>query len=207
MTRAGLDEDVPSIVIGGKGRFVLQEPGRGYGQQVLLCGETAVIAMTIPELHRGNPLEVVEHMATTHLWAFERASDDELNVVVQGKWANYQVLFTWMHDIEALHLACIVEVKAPERSHAEIEHLVPMINSRMWVGHFEFWPTESLVVFRHTLVLSGGVNPSRRQCEVLLAAALDECECYYSAFQFVTSAGAKAREALEAAVFETAGEA
>jgi len=81
-----------------------------------------------------------------------------------------------------------------------------MINSQMWVGHFEFWPTENLIVLRHRLVLSG-VNASRRQCEVLLAAALDACECYYSAFQFVASAGAGAREALEAAVFETAGEA
>src|SRR5215813_3484522 len=164
-------------------------------------------AMTPAEVHRGNPLEVVEHMATSHLWAFERASDDELNVVVRGKWAEYQVLFTWMNDIEALHLACSFEFKGPKRSNAEIEHLISMINSQMWVGHFEFWPTERVVLFRHTLVLSGGVYPSPRQCEVLLAAALDACERYYSAFEFVVSSGAEAREALEAAMFETAGEA
>jgi hypothetical protein len=40
-----------------------------------------------------------------------------------------------------------------------------------------------------------------------LSAALDACERYYSAFQFVAWAGAGAREALEAAMFETAGEA
>jgi hypothetical protein len=167
----------------------------------------AVTGTTLSEVHRGNPLEVVEHLATSQVWAFERASDDELNVVVQGKWADYQVLFTWMHDIEALHLACSFEFKGPERSNAEIEHLIPMINSQLWVGHFEFWPTERLVIFRHTLVLSGGVHPSHRQCEVLLSAALDACERYYSAFEFVASAGAAAREALEAAMFETAGEA
>jgi hypothetical protein len=163
--------------------------------------------MTLAEVHRANPLEVVEHMATSHVWAFERANDDELHIVMRGKWANYQVSFTWMYDIEALHLACAFELKAPERSNAEIEHLIPMINSQMWVGHFEFWPTERLVRFRHTLVLSGGVHASRRQCEVLLSAALDVCERYYSAFQFVAWAGAGAREALEAAMFETAGEA
>jgi len=167
----------------------------------------AVTATTLSEIHRGNPLEVVEHMATSQLWAFERASDDELNVVVQGKWANYQVLFTWMYDIEALHLACIFELEAPERSNAEIEHLIPMINSQMWVGHFEFWPTERLVQFRHTLLLSGGVRASRGQCEALLSAALDACERYYPAFQFVAWAGTGAHEALEAAMFETAGEA
>ena len=164
-------------------------------------------AMPLTEVHRGNPLEVVEHIATSHSWPFERACDDELVIVVRGKWADYQVSFTWLSDIEALHLACALELKGPERSNAEIEHLIPMINSQMWVGHFEFWPTERLVLFRHTLVLSGGVHPSRRQCEVLLSVAQDACERYYSAFQFVARAGAGAREALEAAMFETAGEA
>jgi hypothetical protein len=159
------------------------------------------------QVHRGNPLEVVEHLATSQVWAFERASDDELHVIVQGKWADYQVLFTWVNDFEALHLACSFEFTGPERSNAEIEHLIPMINSQMWVGHFEFWPTERLVIFRHALVLSGGVHPSSRQCEVLLSAALDACERYHSAFQFVARNGAGAREALEAAMFETAGEA
>jgi hypothetical protein len=77
----------------------------------------------------------------------------------------------------------------------------------MWVGHFEFWATHGLVLFRHALVLSGGLQASSRQCEVLLSAAFDACERYYSAFQFVAWAGAGAREALEAAMFETAGEA
>ena len=163
--------------------------------------------LTRSEVPRENPLEVVEHMATSHVWPYERASDDEVNLVVQGKWADYQVLFAWMHDTEALHLACSFEFKGPEHSNVEIEHLIPMINLQMWVGHFEFWPIENLVIFRHTLVLSGGVHASRRQCEVLMATAVDACERYYSAFQFVASAGAGAREAFESAMFETAGEA
>ena len=138
----------------------------------------------LTEVHRGNPLEVVEHIATSHSCPFERTCEDELVIV-----------------------ACAFELKAPERSNAEIEHLIPMINAQMWVGHFEFWPTDRLVVFRHTLVLSGGAQASGRQCEVLLSAALDAGEQYYSAFQFVAWASAGAREALEAAMFETAGEA
>jgi hypothetical protein len=166
-----------------------------------------VTGMILTEVHRGNPLEVVEHIATHRSWSFERSCEDELVIVVRGKWSDYQVSFAWMHDTEALHLACAFELKSPERSNAEIEHLIPMINAQMWVGHFEFWPTDGLVVFRHTLVLSGGAQVSGRQCEVLLSAALDVCERYYSAFQFVAWAGAGAREALEAAMFETAGEA
>jgi hypothetical protein len=56
-------------------------------------------------------------------------------------------------------------------------------------------------------VLAGGVEASGRQCEVLLSTALDASERYYPAFQFVVWAGEGAREALEAAMFETAGQA
>ena len=161
----------------------------------------------ISKVQRGNPLEVVERMATTHLWSCERACEDELTIVVRGKWADYQVSFTWMYDIEALHLACAFELKVPERNNAEVERLIPLINAQMWVGHFDLWPTDGLVMFRYALVLSDGVQASDQQCEVLLSAALDACERYYPAFQFVAWAGEGAHEALAAAMFETTGEA
>jgi hypothetical protein len=164
-------------------------------------------SIALAEVHGRNPLEMIEHLATNESWSFERACEDELVIVRPGKWADYQISFTWMHDVEALHLACAFDLRAPERSNPEIEHLIPMINAQMWVGHFEFLPTDRLVVFRHALVLSGGVHASDRQCEALLCAAIDAADQYYSAFQFVAWAGAGAREALEAAIFETAGEA
>jgi hypothetical protein len=69
----------------------------------------------ISKVQRGNPLEVVEHMATTHRWSFERACEDEVTIVVRGTWGGYQVSFTW-HDMEALHLACSFELKVPEHN-------------------------------------------------------------------------------------------
>ena len=56
-------------------------------------------------------------------------------------------------------------------------------------------------------LLAGGAEPSRVQCEAILQAAIAACERYYQAFQFVIWAGRTAREALDAALFETAGEA
>jgi hypothetical protein len=112
-----------------------------------------------------------------------------------------------MFDIESLHLACAFELKVPERSQAEVERLLAMINAQLWVGHFDLWSADGLVMFRHSLVLAGGVEASGRQCEVLLSAALEACERYYPAFQFVVWAGEGAKEALEAASFETAGQA
>ncbi len=161
----------------------------------------------LTEQPRVNPLEVVERLAASNDWSFERAGDDEITILVTGKWSDYQVSFTWMYDIEALHLACAFELKVPERSRAEVQQLISLINEQMWVGHFDLWLQDGIVMYRHALVLAGGVEASGRQCEALLSTALDSCERYFPAFQFVVWAGKPAREALDAAMFDTAGEA
>ena len=156
---------------------------------------------------RRNPLDVVERLASGNEWSFERASDDEITILVTGKWTDYQVSYTWMGNIEALHLACAFDLKVPERRRPQIQSLISMINERLWVGHFDLWMQEGIVMFRHALVLAGGVEASGKQCEALLGTALDACERYFAAFQFVVWAGKEAREALDAATFETSGEA
>ena len=62
-----------------------------------------------------NPLDVVEHMAAGNNSPFERAGEDEIALVVTGRWTNYQISFTWMSDIEALHLACAFDMRVPDR--------------------------------------------------------------------------------------------
>ena len=156
---------------------------------------------------RVNPLDVVERMAATNDWSFERAGEDEITILVRGKWTDYQVSYTWMFDIEALHLACAFELKVPERCRAEVAQLISLINEQMWIGHFDLWMKDGIVMYRHALVLAGGMTASGPQCEALLSTALDACERYFPAYQFVVWAGKTAREALDGAVFETAGEA
>jgi len=156
---------------------------------------------------RINPLDVVEGLAAGNDWSFERASEDEITILVTGKWTDYQLSYTWMNDIEALHLACAFDLKVPERRRAEVQTLISLINEQMWVGHFDLWTQEGIVMFRHALLLAGGVEASGKQCESLLGTALDACERKSAAFQFVLWAGKSAREALDAAMFETSGEA
>ena len=156
--------------------------------------------------HRINPLDVVERVAGTHEWSFERSSEDEITIAVEGRWSDYQISYTWMTTIEALHLACAFDLKVPERRRAEVQQLISLINEQLWVGHFDLWVQDGIVMFRHALVLAG-TDPSGPQCESLLGTALNTCERYFPAFQFVVWAGKGAREALDAAMFETSGEA
>jgi hypothetical protein len=161
----------------------------------------------IPHREQGSPLEVVERMAATNNWPFERAGEDEIALSVTGRWANYQISFTWMRDIEALHLACAFDMKVPEARLNEVQALIALINEQLWIGHFDVWLHDGVVMFRHALVLAGGVTASDRQCEAVFGSALDSCERYYPAFQFVIWAGKSAREAMASAMFETSGEA
>ncbi len=166
--------------------------------------------MSLIELERdqrNNPLEVVEHMATGNNWPFERSGEDEIALIVTGRWTEYQLSFTWMREIEALHLACAFDMKVPEPRLPEVQQLVALINEQLWIGHFDVWMQNGVVMFRHALVLAGGVAASGRQCEAVLGSALDASERYYPAFQFVVWAGKSAREAMDSAMFETSGEA
>ena len=51
------------------------------------------------------------------------------------------------------------------------------------------------------------MTASTAQCEVMVESALHACERYYPAFQFVVWAGKSAQQAMDAAMFDTAGEA
>jgi hypothetical protein len=161
----------------------------------------------IDETAHSNPLDVVERIASVNDWSFERSGDDEINILIKGRWVDYQVSFTWMGELEALHLACAFDIKVAERRRAEVQQLIAHMNEQMWIGHFDLWTEDGLVMFRHALVLTGGVEATDDQCKAVLGTAIDTCERYFPAFQFVLWAGKSAREAMDAAMFETSGEA
>ena len=109
--------------------------------------------------------------------------------------------------MEALHLGCAFDLKVPDRKRNDILALVAMVNEQLWIGHFGIWDAEGVMIYRHSLLLTGGLEPGRQQCEALLNAAVTSCERFYQAFQFVLWAGKSPREAMDAAMFETSGEA
>jgi hypothetical protein len=156
---------------------------------------------------RNNPLAAVEDIAAENNWPFERSGEDEVTIVSKGNWTDYQLSFTWMSEIEALHLASAFDMKIPPARRGEVQRLIASINEQLWVGHFDIWTHTGMIMYRQVLVLPGGLTASAAQCGVMLAGAIHACERYYPAFQFVAWAGKSARESLDAAMFETAGEA
>ena len=163
--------------------------------------------MDLEQERHAHPVDVIEQIAALHDWSFERAGEDEIAISVGGNWADYHVSFSWMEEREALHLACAFDLKVPENRRLEVMRLLSAVNEQLWIGHFDLWNEEGIVMFRQALLLSGGADPNAQQVERLLVTAIEACERYYQAFQFVVWAGRGASEALDNVLFETAGEA
>ncbi len=160
---------------------------------------------TVAEDRPEHPVDVVERLAAINEWAFDRAEDDEISILVSGAWANYDVAFTWLPEIESLHVSCSFDLKAPPRKRAAIGELTQLINEQLWLGHFDLWSQQDLVMFRHSLCLAGGATASDAQCGAIVNAAINACETYFQAFQFVLWADREPREAMAFATFETRG--
>jgi hypothetical protein len=155
---------------------------------------------------RANPIDVLQAVALENGWPFEEHGGDELLLSAHGRCTDYRLFFTWMQPLGVFHVACIFELNVPEPRRAELQRLVACINEQLWFGHFDLWTPDGTVLFRQGLLLVGGVTASAQQCEVLLRTALDTCERYYPAFQWVLVDGS-ASDAIAAVSFETAGEA
>lgn len=156
---------------------------------------------------QSNPVDMIEVVAASNDWTFERSGEDEIAMTVEGRWADYHVSFSWMEEFEALHLACAFDLKIPDARVNEVIRLLSHVNGQVLMGHFDLWRQEDVVIFRQSLLLAGGAEPTNQQVEVLLSSALEACESYYQAFQFVVWSGMDAKKAMEVVLFETVGEA
>ena len=148
--------------------------------------------MEIEAERQSNPVDMIEFVAANNDWSFERSGEDEIAMTVEGRWTDYHISFSWMEEFEALHIACAFDIKVSEPRANEVIKLLSCINGQVLMGHFDLWRQEDIVIFRQSLLLSN---------------ALDTCEAYYQAFQFVVWSGIDANRAMEAVLFETVGEA
>ncbi|HEY7750042.1 MAG TPA: YbjN domain-containing protein [Aestuariivirgaceae bacterium] len=155
----------------------------------------------------ANPLDKIEDVAAAHKWTVDRPAEDEVHMIVEGSWSDLHLCLNWREDLEGLHLACTFDIKVPQGRREEVVRLTSLINEQLYFGHFDIWRTDGTLLFRNGLILAGGVEIVEAQCETLLRLALEACERYFPAFQFVIWAGKTAEQAIQSSLMETAGEA
>lgn len=155
-----------------------------------------------------DALELVESCLTEAGWDFQRDEQDAtLQCIAGSHWGDMGAMFANRNEPPALHFSITLDVKPTSARRMQIAELVMMANERLWLGHFDYWADEQVIIFRHALPMLDRSEPDPGEVRAVLAAGLDAVNMFVPAFNFVIWAGKTPTEAMEAAMFETAGEA
>lgn len=154
-----------------------------------------------------HPIDIVEHLATSHDWDFDRIGDDQIAMAVEGQWRTYSISLAWSGYDETLRLVCTFEMEPPEDRVGGLYELLNAMNDACWAGAFTWWGEQKLMVYRYGLVLSGGQMACPEQIDRMITAAVVACERYYPAIQLNVWGGRSPKQAMQAAIAEAYGRA
>lgn len=155
----------------------------------------------------AEPLDMLASYFEANGWAFQHTGEDEIAASMQGSWTQYEIRAIWREDDQVLQLLALPDIRVPDEKRGMIYETIGLINEQLWLGHFELWSTSGVVLFRHGALLGQGDTLTLDHAQLLVEAALDECERFYPVFQFVLWGGKTPTEAIAASMIETRGEA
>ncbi len=153
-------------------------------------------------------IDLIEEYLETNGWAHERDDEDEaVQCICPTRWGDMGALFAIRRDPDAVHFSVTLDVKPNPGKRSAIAELVMMCNERLWLGHFDYWMEEGVIIFRQAMPLLDRAAPSGGEVRAVMAAAVDSVERFVPAFNFLIWAGKSPRESIDAVMFETMGEA
>lgn len=153
------------------------------------------------------PVEMLAALFDARGWPCEIVSEEEMTGEVQGSWAKYQIRGIWRAEDNVLQLICLPDIRVTSEKRAQAHELLSLVNEQMWLGHFDMWSNSDVLLYRHGALLSDDGMLSITQAQALVETAIDECDRFYPAFQFVLWGDKSPRAALDSALVDAAGEA
>lgn len=154
-----------------------------------------------------HPIDIVENLAELHDWDFERVTDDQIAMAIEGQWRNYSITLAWSEHDQTLRLICTFEMEPPEDRLPNIYEALNRTNDMCWSGAFTYWHQQRLMVYRYGLILAGGQIATHEQIDTMIAAAVKSCERFYPAFQLVAWGDRSVDDAMQVAIAEAYGRA
>lgn len=154
-----------------------------------------------------HPIDIVENLAARHEWDFDRISDEQIAMAVEGQWRTYSLTLAWSAFDETLRLICTFDMDPPEDKLPGVYELLNSVNDQCWAGAFTYWAEQKLMVYRYGLVLAGGQDAAPEQIDTMISAAVMSGERYYPAMQLLIWGDRTPHEALQVAIAEAYGHA
>ncbi len=156
------------------------------------------------ELH---PINIVEDLAAHHEWDFDRVTEDQIAMAVEGQWRTYSLTLAWSDQDEVLRLICTFEMEPPAERMGALYDVLNRCNDMVWTGAFTFWAEQKLMVWRYGLVLAGGQIAGSEQVDQLISGAVMAAERFYPAFQLACWGDRTPEQAMQVAIAEAYGRA
>ena len=153
------------------------------------------------------PVDMLASLFEARGWPYEFVSEDEISGQVQGSWANYQLRGIWRSEDNVLQLLCLPDIRVSEDKRAAMFEVLGMVNEQLWLGHFDIWSNGQVLLYRHGLMLGDEGLLSIAQAQTVIEVAVEECDRFYPAFQFILWGDKSPADALAAALVDAAGEA
>lgn len=153
------------------------------------------------------PVDMLAALFDARGWPCEVVSDDEMTGEVQGSWAKYQLRAIWRSEDNVLQFLCLPDIRVGQEKRVRAYELLSLVNEQMWLGHFDIWSNGDVLLYRHGALLADHGMLSLAQAQAMVETAIDECDRFYPAFQFVLWGDQSPRQALESALVDAAGEA
>ncbi len=155
----------------------------------------------------SDALSVIEDVLESVSWPYERDEDESIQCVAETRWGDMGALFAWRAEPHAVHFSLRLDVKPKAAKRAAIHELIILANERLWLGHFDYWADDGVIIYRAAFPLVERDEPSIGEVRAVIAASVNAVDRFVPAFNFVIWAGKSPQEAIEAAMFETQGEA
>ncbi|MEM9436088.1 MAG: YbjN domain-containing protein [Pseudomonadota bacterium] len=165
------------------------------------------VSETFHEIEDLHPIDIVEHIAEHQDWEFDRISDEQIAMAVEGQWRTYSITLAWSAYDQTLRLICTFDMEPPEHRTDALHAALNRVNDNCWAGAFSYWQQQKLMVYRYGLILSGGQMATPDQIDTMISAAVLSAERYYPAFQLVTWGERDLEEAMQVAIAEAYGRA
>ncbi|MEM9669330.1 MAG: YbjN domain-containing protein [Pseudomonadota bacterium] len=166
----------------------------------------SLTTLTIED-NEDEVLEAIEQALAHTDWDYDRDESGGVQCIASTRWGEIGALFAARQEPSALHFSMTLDVKPQAARQSVIGQLILAINERLWLGHFDYWIEDHVILFRHTIPMGGRVAPTAGEIHAVITAGLEAVERFVPAFNFVIWAGKSPEEALAAVMFETDGEA
>ena len=154
-----------------------------------------------------HPIDIVETLAEHHAWEFDRVTDDQIAMQVEGQWRTYSLTLAWSPQDETLRLICTFEMEPPADRMPQLYDILNRCNDMVWTGAFTWWAEQKLMVWRYGLCLAGGHMAGPEQIDRLISSAVLASERFYPAFQLTLWGDRTPADAMKVAIAEAYGRA